>query len=367
MGRRQGGKGTGLGLALIRQIVQLSKGRLGVNSQYGKGSEFWFELPYAINPKSHARGPNSQSTSTGVSDATAVEPLDTSEKTLKSAGSEPPVPTLNRQPQQPLSRGVPLERQMTAEQFLVSGPPDRDSTSPRNQRGYFPKQSWKSGSRSKLVAPAAHRRGSGNSLPDARSQSPFGDMDLKRVSSTRSRIHEVNRPRFVPPKSDPPSPRSTSPHPRRSEEGRLHLPKQAVVTSPLSLVPPPQTTGRIKDPDKPEEADKSEANGRAATAAHDFAKPNTKAEPILTPGSILKSETDAPSLPAGPPNDDSSPLNVLIVDDDKLTRMMMARMLKRLGHLVETAENGQIALDKISDAFHLVEGSVAVDVVFLDK
>jgi hypothetical protein len=48
IGRRQGGKGTGLGLAFVRQIVQLNKGRLGVNSEYGKGSTFWLELPFQL-------------------------------------------------------------------------------------------------------------------------------------------------------------------------------------------------------------------------------------------------------------------------------------------------------------------------------
>lgn len=50
IGRRQGGKGSGLGLALVRQIVKLSNGRLGVESEFGKGSMFWFELPYSLPP-----------------------------------------------------------------------------------------------------------------------------------------------------------------------------------------------------------------------------------------------------------------------------------------------------------------------------
>lgn len=56
IGRRQGGKGSGLGLALVRQIVRLSNGRLGVDSEYGKGSVFWFELPYALPPPPKLRG-----------------------------------------------------------------------------------------------------------------------------------------------------------------------------------------------------------------------------------------------------------------------------------------------------------------------
>ncbi len=43
-GRLQGGKGTGLGLALVRQIVKLSGGRLGLQSKAHEGSTFWVEL-----------------------------------------------------------------------------------------------------------------------------------------------------------------------------------------------------------------------------------------------------------------------------------------------------------------------------------
>lgn len=67
IGKKQGGKGTGcgwqhvflysvywltfvslVGLALVRSIVQLSGGRLGLRSKRGEGSCFWVELPFAI-------------------------------------------------------------------------------------------------------------------------------------------------------------------------------------------------------------------------------------------------------------------------------------------------------------------------------
>lgn len=47
---------TGLGLSLVRQIVSLSGGRLGVKSRTGVGSCFWVELPFNVGPKTREIG-----------------------------------------------------------------------------------------------------------------------------------------------------------------------------------------------------------------------------------------------------------------------------------------------------------------------
>lgn len=57
IGRRQGGKGSGLGLALVTQIIKLAGGRLGVESEPGRGSTFWFEISFPLSNDAPTHAP----------------------------------------------------------------------------------------------------------------------------------------------------------------------------------------------------------------------------------------------------------------------------------------------------------------------
>jgi len=78
--RRYGG--TGLGLAISRQLVELMGGAMGVSSEEGRGSEFWFTLPFEASAATLPAALNS-SDLTGRR-ALIVDDSDTSRRILTS-------------------------------------------------------------------------------------------------------------------------------------------------------------------------------------------------------------------------------------------------------------------------------------------
>lgn len=60
-------------------------------------------------------------------------------------------------------------------------------------------------------------------------------------------------------------------------------------------------------------------------------------------------------------------LDILVVDDDAITRKLMSKMMTRLGHTVTTAENGAIALELLTARHRRVVAQEQFDIVFLDN
>lgn len=107
--------------------------------------------------------------------------------------------------------------------------------------------------------------------------------------------------------------------------------------------PPPESTVEPLS-----DKNTAEPSAPVILATPALTQPSVSAPTPLTTLPAASGSQNPSSPPAHPPLASTSPgLNVLVVDDDVLTRKLMSRMLTRLGCNVDTAENGRIALDKI--------------------
>ena len=270
MGRQQGGKGTGLGLALVRQIVKLSGGRLGLKSKVGEGSTFWVELREWIieveQPHGLRKGPLHVALGVGKK----VLPPEEQHPTASRAGSiDRPCSLASSHPHFEKVQAVPttsttlLERVTCADGLIQLVPRNLDD----------------------IPEPVP-------ALKDS--------MEVLKIRSLDGPPQAKQEPRVVTPtsqKQDPP-PLSNKMTKRPTHIDLPKPPRFPTIRSPGDRLSPP-----LVRPPSPENVTSVE----------------------ITPG-----------------------LPVLVVDDDRMTRMLMQRMLERLKCQVTTAVNGQQALELIT-------------------
>ncbi|KAI0747292.1 hypothetical protein BC629DRAFT_1585210 [Irpex lacteus] len=253
LGRQQGGKGTGLGLALVRQIVKLTGGRLGVQSRLGSGSTFWVELR-----------------------AKAAAWMNTPQFT--------PQTTTPRQEADLFSPGT-----------IIDPSPRRDLSSSLALRKHISHQTKAMHSimeQQGLVEISTKHEDEGKILTRTIGDSSTGTDPTPSVPLTT-------------PESSPTVTSATPPIASRLSSDRTIRPNFVELPSRRSF-------------------------------GFGFDEPLSESSPDHTPSDSHSSV-----------NGWNPGLRVLVVDDDPLTRKLMARMLTRLGCRVSTAENGGIALDLI--------------------
>jgi osomolarity two-component system sensor histidine kinase SLN1 len=258
-GRQQGGKGTGLGLALVRQIVKLSGGRLGLKSKVGNGSTFWVELRTLSQTITACCVASRISSALGVGEKSLA---------ILSEDKRPANPRIES-----MDGGLPTSRSLRGSNSTSGSP----------------------------CAPFLEQRSNPDGLVQLLPRN-YDNRDMVNVRKNTAGSSVVTTSESSPP---------------TSEDAVIHLePREALRNSsrissrPRHIDLPPATFHDIR-------ATGPQTPGSAS---------------ILTNASRSTPMEITPGLP------------VLVVDDDKMTRLLMTRMLERLRCVVTTAVNGKQAL-----------------------
>ncbi|KAJ4474814.1 hypothetical protein J3R30DRAFT_3295227 [Lentinula aciculospora] len=311
-GKQQGGKGTGLGLALVRNIVKLSGGRLGVKSQFNKGSTFWVELPLGVGRKALIPSPGINMFESQGSDSSMGSDL-TTKNTLANVVD---AAALKASEMSSVMRSSNLMHSTIMEQNgRVDLVEEEESRS-------FPFSSNSDATTAQPPSLASFNSEATTGPPQLSMvdyKSPLINAENDFASTSTVPTHPVQRPTHIP---MPATPQFEFAQSERSPSTSVHSPQSnepAPITSPLTLF----------------DNSFSRSTGYDANI-HDFG---------VTSVSVSKK---SPHHAKNNSQSDFSPgLTVLVVDDDAITRMMMERLLRRHGCEVTTADNGRVALELI--------------------
>lgn len=305
-GRQQGGKGTGLGLALVRQIVKLSGGRLGVRSKVGEGSTFWVELPLGVGRETLKTAlPDLSPEGTAHSGSEKVHDLTTelafSAMTL---GERQSIPVSTSQTTSRTTAAMHSIMEQGGRVELVLRKPDYGSPRSSSSGACASKKEVEKSHdcTTPVQTPQQSSPDTSTETPpdDTPTETPFDDTSTKTLDDlttpTEENILRQNRPKFV-------------------------------------LIPHPPTFSSENQPP----ATSSTLSSMSSGSSHGI-NPMTLFDQGYTRGSPASSNVAIPIEPG---------LSVLVVDDDHITRSLMKRLLTRLGCAVSVAENGEMALEMI--------------------
>ncbi|KAJ3934120.1 MAG: hypothetical protein NXY57DRAFT_724591 [Lentinula lateritia] len=288
-GRQQGGKGTGLGLALVRLIVKLSGGRLGVRSRVEEGSTFWVELPLGIGVKAMLSADENNVFSSPARNLSSntLRQLIKSKSRSNSTQSKISIIEVVDAAAQRATQTSPMTLRSNNALHRLMDQGGSVELNLANHESHTAVPTRMIGDRSTGTEIPMEVLTREESRPDASTYriQPETDNESNSLSSSKSSRRASARPTYVP----LPSPRT------------LAFDSTTSMTSSLPTI-----------------------------------------SPTHLPPSPLANRAFPPPSPSNPLF--SHPLHVLVVDDDALTRTLMRRMLERMGCDVTTAENGDLAL-----------------------
>ncbi|KAI8822660.1 uncharacterized protein EV422DRAFT_566334 [Fimicolochytrium jonesii] len=385
-GRRQGGKGTGLGLALVRHIVKLSGGRLGVKSRRGQGSIFWVEMPFGLTNERETNSveyspPGSEHHHPADDIPMAHIPM------LMGSGSD-----ASLTPATPVKKHVQINEGMNMEDgfassddsidIIVSTIPhtDVDAAALRESLRDFSKIYAKKMSedqrpphpslnRVNMVVDSATGQTMGPSVAattngifrasDGARTSTAADERLRAAGMLLNNLETSARSGENTPESEPveeinggtggpPPPNGKLPN------GVSHASSSSSHATPTDRAAPTLLKRSLRS--KPSSSHPSTGTASPAMSA----APSRRTSNDVIGGIPLSSLTSSSASSTAKPK-----ASVLIVDDDKITRLLMSRLITRLGHSVEIAEDGAIAFAKCDERKRA--GGEMYDLVLLDN